>query len=105
MATPKTREKTTDFEEHFRDLLECPVCIEPILSAPIHQCTNGHVVCNGCIAKLNSCPICRNDSTPVRNLMLEEITEKLMVPQFILLLTFASLIRTGNHILPSAFYI
>ena len=104
MATPKTREKTTDFEEHFRDLLECPVCIEPILSAPIHQCTNGHVVCNGCIAKLNSCPICRNDSTPVRNLMLEEITEKLMVPQFILLLTFASLIITENHILPYAFY-
>ena len=105
MATQKKCEIAMDFEEHIKDLLECPVCIEPILSAPIHQCTNGHVVCNGCIAKLNSCPICRNDSTPVRNLMLEEITEKLMVPQFILLLTFASLIRTGNHILPYAFYI
>ena len=68
-----------DFEEHIKDLLECPVCIEPILSAPIHQCTNGHVVCNGCIAKLSNCPICRNDSTLIRNFMLEEIIEKFLV--------------------------
>ena len=79
MATQKKCEITMDFEEQIKDLLECPVCIEPILSAPIHQCTNGHVVCNGCIAKLSNCPICRNDSTLVRNFMLEEIIEKLLV--------------------------
>ena len=40
MATQKKCEIAIDFEEHIKDLLECPVCIEPILSAPIHQCTN-----------------------------------------------------------------
>ena len=79
MATQKKCEIAIDFEEHIKDLLECPVCIEPILSVPIHQCTNGQVVCNGCIAKLRSCPICRNDSTLVRNFMLEKIIEKLLV--------------------------
>ena len=79
MATPNTREKAMDFEERIRVLLECPVCIEPLLSVPIHQCINGHVVCNDCIAKLNNCPICRNDSTLIRNLMLEEIIEKILV--------------------------
>jgi hypothetical protein len=79
MAAQKKCEIAIDVEEHIKDLLECPVCIEPILSAPIHQCTNGHVVCNGCIAKLSNCPICRNDSTLVRNFMLEEIIEKLLV--------------------------
>ena len=68
-----------DFEERIRVLLECPVCIEPLLSVPVHQCINGHVVCNGCIAKLNNCPICRSDSTLVRNFMLEEIIEKFLV--------------------------
>ena len=61
------------FEEYIKNLLECPVCMEPIQSAPIHQCTNGHVLCKDCIAKLESCPICRNDSNTARNLIFEQI--------------------------------
>ena len=61
------------FEEYVKNLLECPVCMEPIQSAPIHQCTNGHVLCKDCIAKLESCPICRNDSNTARNLIFEQI--------------------------------
>ena len=90
MATQQKCEIAIDFEEQIKDLLECPVCFEPILSTPIHQCTNGHVVCNGCIAKLSNCPICRNDSTLIRNLILEEIMEKILVPQFISLVAFAT---------------
>ena len=62
-----------EFEEYIKCLLKCPVCSEPIKSAPIHQCTNGHVVCKDCITKSEYCPICRNDSTVVRNLVFEQI--------------------------------
>jgi hypothetical protein len=61
------------FEEYVKNLLECPVCMETIQLAPIHQCTNGHVLCKDCIAKLESCPICRNDSNTARNLIFEQI--------------------------------
>ena len=78
MATQKNYEKTTEFKEHIEDILKCSKCIEPIISAPIHQCTNGHVICKDCVAKLNNCPICKNDPTLIRNLIVEQIIEKLM---------------------------
>ena len=81
MATSKTNEKSSVSDEYIKDLSECPVCIEAIRSAPIHQCTNGHVICKDCILKLDSCPICRSDSTLARNLMLEQIISKIYGPQ------------------------
>ena len=83
MATQKNYEKTTEFKEHIEDILKCSNCIEPIISAPIHQCTDGHVVCKDCIARLNNCPICKNDSTLIRNLIVEQIIEKLVVKPMI----------------------
>ena len=77
MATSKTYQNPSDFEEYIRDLLECPVCMETIKSVPVYQCTNGHVICKDCIKKLDNCPICRNDSTPARNLQLEKIVQRL----------------------------
>ena len=77
MATSKTQKNCSDFEEYIRDLLECPVCMDTIKSVPVYQCTNGHVICKDCIEKLNNCPICRNDSAPVRSLKLENIVQKL----------------------------
>ena len=53
--------------------LECPVCFETVKSTPIYQCINKHLVCNTCIPKLKKCPICRNDSPPVRSRKLEKI--------------------------------
>ena len=76
MTTPKLEEKSSDFKKYVKGLLECPVCIESIKTTPIHQCANGHVICKDCIPKLNNCPICRNDSTLSRNLMIEQIIEK-----------------------------
>ena len=81
MATSKTSEKSSVSDEYIKDLSECPVCIEAIKSAPIHQCTNGHVICKNCILKLESCPICRSDSKLARNLMLEQIIAKIYGPQ------------------------
>ena len=77
MATSKTNQNSSDFEEYIRDLLECPVCMETIKSVPVYQCANGHVICKGCIEKLNNCPICRNDSELRRSLKLEEIIQRL----------------------------
>ena len=64
-----------------REILECPVCFETILSLPVYQCKNGHVICKQCIPKLKNCPICRDDSKPVRNLKIEEIVQKIEGPQ------------------------
>ena len=67
--------RTNVFEEYVKSLLICPACSEPIKSAPIHQCANGHVVCKDCITKLEYCPICRNNSKLARNLIFEQIIE------------------------------
>ena len=80
-VTSKINEKSNEIVEFISDLSECPVCIEAIRSAPIHQCTNGHVICKNCILKLENCPICRSDSKLARNLMLEQIIAKIYGPQ------------------------
>ena len=78
MSSSKSEEHPiNDFEQFVREALECPVCTDKIKSGPIYQCTNGHITCRNCIPKLESCPICRNNSTPVRNLKLEQIVQKL----------------------------
>ena len=77
MATSTTYQNSSDFEENIRDPLECPVCTETIKSLPVYQCANGHALCNDCIEKLNNCPICRNDSSLVRSLKLENIVQRL----------------------------
>ena len=77
MARSNKKQNSSDIEEYIRDLLECPVCLETIKSAPVYQCNNGHVICKDCIKKLNNCPICRNDSAPARSLQLEKIVQRL----------------------------
>ena len=77
MATSEANQKSSDFVEYIKDLLECPVCLDTIESLPVYQCTNGHVICKDCIAKLDNCPICRNDSLLVRSLKLEKIVQRL----------------------------
>jgi len=70
-----TTSKINKFEECVKFLLECPVCSEPNKSAPILQCTNGHIVCKNCITKLEYCQICRNNSKLARNLIFEQVIE------------------------------
>ncbi|ESQ47265.1 hypothetical protein EUTSA_v10028143mg, partial [Eutrema salsugineum] len=41
-----------------QDVLECPICCEP-LKIPIFQCDNGHLACSLCCNKVkNICPSC-----------------------------------------------
>ena len=66
---------TDNFESYIKGLLQCPICFESIKSAPIHQCTNGHIFCVSCITKLKNCPICRSNSPLCRSLAVEKIIE------------------------------
>ena len=45
--------------------LECPVCAR-ISLPPIMQCRNGHVTCNPCRLKVQSCPMCREIDIDIR---------------------------------------
>lgn len=60
-------------------LYECPVCFEHV-TPPIHQCSNGHILCNGCLnrtPRLAVCPVCRIRITrnKIRNLQMERMAE------------------------------
>ena len=52
--------------EAILDMLECLVCLEYPRSRPIYTCSNGHVTCAGCQAKLEAawkkgtCPKCED---------------------------------------------
>lgn len=40
------------------DVLDCPICLEP-LSSPVYQCENGHIACSNCCIKMsNKCASC-----------------------------------------------
>ncbi|KAK2706866.1 breast cancer type 1 susceptibility protein homolog [Artemia franciscana] len=60
--------------QHFKKLLECPVCFE-CLKAPVHQCCEGHLLCKRCFRgrKITRCPICRGTLSESRNLAVESV--------------------------------
>jgi hypothetical protein len=55
----------------------CVVCEEfPRVgetAGPIHNCRNGHLLCQTCLKQVKECPICRNPDIFCRNLPLERI--------------------------------
>ena len=57
-----------------RKALECPVCLETPKAGPLYQCENGHILCSGCIDKVQECPQCRAKLpvTRIRNLLGEQ---------------------------------
>ena len=57
--------------------LECPECLEvPRAGAgPIFGCKNGHLLCQGCVDKIEECPICREKEIRCRNLFAERYIE------------------------------
>ena len=39
---------------------ECPVCMESLAPpAKLHQCPEGHLLCEDCRTQMTQCPICR----------------------------------------------
>ena len=58
--------------------LECPVCLEvPRVGTglAIYGCRNGHLLCQGCVGKIQECPICREKEINCRNLFAERYIE------------------------------
>ena len=54
MTASKSEEKSSEFKKYVKGLVQCTVCIKLIKTTPIHQCTDGHVICKDCIPKLNN---------------------------------------------------
>ncbi len=40
------------------EILECTICLD-VPASPIHNCTNGHVVCGICQDKVKNCGLCQ----------------------------------------------
>ena len=57
--------RVTLLPEDLKSNLECPVCAR-ISLPPIMQCRNGHVTCNPCRLKVQSCPMCREIDIDIR---------------------------------------
>merc|ERR1711913_160210 len=58
--------------------LECPICTETA-STPIYQCTEGHLVCSSCEARVGKCALCRQNcrGLSIRNRYAEKDSEEL----------------------------
>nr|CAD7588560.1 unnamed protein product [Timema genevievae] len=68
--------------KHYEELigmLECPVCFN-LMSAPILQCDNGHIICAACKPRLPQCPTCRSEFLETRNKIAEGLAENLPHP-------------------------
>jgi len=65
--------------EDLKANLECPVCAR-ISLPPIMQCRNGHVTCNPCRIKVQSCPMCREIDIDIRNLFAEKAVTFMSIP-------------------------
>jgi len=65
--------------DDLKQSLECPVCAR-ISLPPIMQCRNGHVTCNPCRLKIQSCPMCREIDIDIRNLVGEKAVTHLAIP-------------------------
>ena len=72
-----TKDNTQISFESLKEDLECPVCLDVPKSLPIYQCSQGHIICNFCYPKVNTCPVCRVTLWPqIRALTAEKILRK-----------------------------
>jgi len=81
MAAKRVNDQSTP--SWLLDVLECPVCFEPITKTPIFVCANReqHSICIDCYQPIfnanRPCPICRKKLTNIRSLRLEKIVEEM----------------------------
>jgi len=66
------------FAKDLLQQLECPVCMEYMLS-PITMCKNRHNICNNCRSILKKCPVCRLQLN-IRNVSLENKVRGILQP-------------------------
>ena len=58
--------------------LECPCCYND-MRTDIYQCRLGHLICQNCLRRLPSCPVCRIQypGDPIRALFAEQMAQNL----------------------------
>lgn len=59
-------------------IVECPICYE-YLRPPVTTCKNGHGICPDCKKVSQRCGICREDFTDLKNTLLDQMVESLLV--------------------------
>ena len=60
-----------------REILECPVCLEPPASVPIYTCDDGHILCHCCHQRFTNCPTCQTKLEDKRCLVSEKIVSEI----------------------------
>jgi hypothetical protein len=67
---------------HIKSCLKCPVCLVIPRTPHVFQCSNGHVVCQDCHARVNKCPTCRVKLAKPgkRNLFAEQVAQRFEHP-------------------------
>ncbi|KAK9872308.1 hypothetical protein WA026_017113 [Henosepilachna vigintioctopunctata] len=65
--------------EEYLSHFECPVCYER-MAPPIHQCVEGHVICNPCFLRLIICPKCRSKFSEFRCKAMETLYKNVILP-------------------------
>ena len=74
-----TMSTTKHLDHDLLKTLQCPVCLEYMLSR-ITLCENGHNICANCRSTLSDCPSCKGRFLQVRNIALEDIARNAMYP-------------------------
>ena len=78
-TTIHTMSNTKHFDYDLLKSLQCPVCLEYMLSH-ITLCENGHNICTNCRSTVSDCPSCKGRFLQVRNIALEDIAQNAIYP-------------------------
>ena len=78
MTSCEPTTKKPKYVEDIQKLLECPVCFQnPKCPDKVHFCSNGHMICDECHAKIQRCPVCRSENLNGQNPILKQVLSKL----------------------------
>jgi len=67
------KRKLADLTNPTLEALHCPICHELPRTAPIFNCTRGHLICANCKPRVNTCPLCRCPNINQRNQFAERL--------------------------------
>ena len=57
---PAKRIRLNEVVDNLKSILQCPVCYKtPKKTETLGVCTNGHIICEECLPKVSTCPLCR----------------------------------------------
>ena len=64
---PNKKPKSVGIKD-IQKILECPVCLStPKNPEKIHLCSNEHMICDDCHARVDKCPLCRSHFVEIKN--------------------------------------